>query len=229
MKGSPDPMTLLQAHPIFQYLTERETELIARLAVLENYPTPTLLARQGVRPAQLRYVVAGRADLVARDEDGQTATLPIPQGGWVTWLGVFCPQPQDHEIWTTANAQYLSFPAQSVLELVEGNRHALAAALNLVATNMRLLIGWMHVTSLGAPERRMAYLLLALAPSGQTTAEPIRISHEEIGQMGFGSRQFVGRVLRSMEQQGLIALEYREVGILDHKRLLDFARTAVRP
>lgn len=220
----PEPRKLLTSHPIFSQLPEGDIMRLASLAVHEHYPTATLLVPKGARPNVLRYVIEGRADLIARGEDGATAALPIPRGGWVTWLGLFCPQPLDHEIWTTAHGQYLSFPSKTVLESVQGNRAALMAALNLVGMNMRLLIGWIHATTLSAPERRIAYLLLALMPVGKNADQVIRISREEIGQMGFGSRQFVSRTLQSLAANGVIDLKYGQIHIWDPAALLTHAR-----
>ncbi len=218
-----DALDILAANPVFAALDPAAQQGLAALAVREIYDSRSLLVGQGDVPSYLRYIVRGRVDLIARDAEGNTAAIPLAAGGWATWLGCFVPAPIAHEMWCATGSEFLALPTQAVRKTVQGNAVALMAALQVTGRATRLLIGWIHVSMLNDAERRMAYLLLANCPTNSTSGT-LTVSREELGEMGFGSRQFVSRVLAKLEAQGIVRCGYKHVEITDIAILAQFAQ-----
>ncbi|MCW2316504.1 CRP-like cAMP-binding protein [Rhodoblastus acidophilus] len=140
----------------------------------------------------------------------------------MSWIGVFGTAPMMCDLWSSANATLVAIPARDVQRLVGRNASALLAVVDMVGEWTRLLTGWALSFAAYGPEKRLVYLLLlassdavALAKEGQ--AAPVTQTH--ISQFGFGSRQRVSRLLRSLADKGLIEMKYGGVMIPSRARL----------
>lgn len=189
---------------------------------MEHYHERTLLTDREDRPEYLRYVVHGSIDYVLSTAEGGFSYLPILPGKWMSWIGVFGTAPMMCDLWSSANATLVAIPARDLLRLVGGNPSALLAVVDMVGEWTRLLTGWALSFAAYGPEKRLVYLLLlassdavALAKEGQ--AAPVTQTH--ISQFGFGSRQRVSRLLRSLADKGLIEMKYGGVVIPSRARL----------
>jgi len=181
-----------------------------------------LLTDREDRPEYLRYVAHGSLDYVLSTAEGGFSYLPILPGKWMSWIGVFGTAPMMCDLWSSANATLVAIPARDVQRLVGRNASALLAVVDMVGEWTRLLTGWALSFAAYGPEKRLVYLLLlassdavALAKEGQ--AAPVTQTH--ISQFGFGSRQRVSRLLRSLADKGLIEMKYGGVMIPSRARL----------
>lgn len=222
MGGIPEDI-LLQS-PVFASCDREGVERLARLGRVERFDNPSLLAAQGGTPEVIRHIRKGRVDLLRIAGSGQAARIPIIAGGWATWLGCLYNQPIEHELWSSADAEYVAFPSTAVRELIESNPKALKAVLAQVGGTLRLMIGWSHAHTLLTKEQQLVFILQAI---GMKSADgeghdPIRISHEHLGQIGIGSRQLVGRLLEALEQRGLVEVGYGTVRLVSRKAAADF-------
>ncbi len=79
------------------------------------------------------------------------------------------------------------------------------------------------------PEQRIAATLQRLAagrpPFGGETAEPLRITQSQLGEMANVDRRLVNRVLKRIASTGAVAPTYGQIAILDHDALAAIAQT----
>ncbi len=219
-----DPLQVLRSCTVFAGLDETSLRGLAVLARRETHAQRTLLVANRSTPRHLRYVVRGRVDLTLISDDGRAASLPAGPGKWATWLGCFHPAPIEHEMWSAPGSEYLAFPAAAVRKAVESDPLALMAVIRLIGDTTRLLIGWALASTLFTPEKRVAYALLAIVGSQRANeaAAPMRITQEQIGQMGLGTRQRVSRILKALADKGLVELSYGSVSVASVERLAAF-------
>jgi CRP-like cAMP-binding protein len=217
-----DISAILKSCSVFAKLDESQLRELAGKARIEHFAERTLLALRGERAEHLRYVVSGTVDLVLSAAEGGYSCLPMFEGRWATWLGCFGSEPLIHDLWSSGHATAVAFPCRDVLKAVSDNPEALRQVIDQVGEWTRFLTGWMLSFSAYAPEKRLAYLLMlassnacGLAREGQATA----LTQTHISQFGFGSRQKVGRLLRSLSNKGLIATRYGSVLIPSRARL----------
>ena len=221
-----DFLVILRNSKVFRSIPEADQRALAARGRLERFEERTLLAELGHPPTHIRYVVSGSVDLIRTTHDGRIASLPIFRGHWAIWLGCFTRAPLDYEMWSSAGAVYVSFPADAVRQAVSKHSEALLGVIELVGVTTRFLITWTLLSAVLSPERRLAtFLLLAteMASSPALDVNRLRLSQEQFSQLGLGSRQRVGRMLRDLAGRGLVEMRYGEVVICSREALRRFA------
>lgn len=207
---------------VFEKLpTDAVRELFAK-GRIERYATRSLLVAQGIVPDHFRYVLEGHNDLTLSTPGGRYTTLPITSGQWATWLGCFSDRPLQHEMWSCKGAVHFALPRQAVRAAVDVSPEALLAVIEHIGETTRFLVAWTLGATLLAPEKRLAFLLLAaigretLSSAGEHEAS---LTQEQIGHLGFGSRQRVGRLLQALEAEGLVETRYGAILVPSRERL----------
>ncbi len=126
------------------------------------------------------------------------------------------------DMWSSRSACYLALPRRKVRAAVSQHPQALLHVIEYVGSIQRALIEWMLNVSLQPPQQRLAYLLLMSAQGSWTRPEPggsAPITQEQIGNLGLGSRQRVGRLLRDLEKLALVEVRYGAVFVPSWQRL----------
>jgi CRP-like cAMP-binding protein len=216
---------ILKSCGVFADLGDASLRELGGKARIEHFTERTLLNLRGEKQDYLRYVVSGSVDMVLSTADGGYSCLPILPGRWATWLGCFGAEPLVHDLWSSGHATAVAFPCRDVQKAVADNPQALQQVIERVGEWTRFLTGWMLSFSAYAPEKRLAYLLLLASSKACGIAQegaPTALTQAHIGQFGFGSRQKVGRLLRSLSERGLVGTRYGAVVIPSRARLEAF-------
>ena len=218
-----DAAAILQASPVFRHLDASARRDLAALARLERCPQRTLLVQRTEAPASMRYIVSGAVELSLSASDGRTAKLPpLAEGDWATWLGCFQDSPLAHDLWSAPDSVFLAFPTLAVRTAVSASAPALVEAISMIGQRLRALVAWTLASNLVSDEQRLAHLLLHVSENQQ--AGDASVTHEQLAQLGLGSRQRVGRMLKQLEARGLVECRYGGVAISSCERLLAFSQ-----
>ena len=217
-----DPAQLLKNNEVFQLLPPEAFRTLLNASRIERYEHRTLLVREGQRQEHLRYIVNGHIHLTMSTADGKSTGLPIYSGGWATWAGCFSDRTMAIEAWSSKSAVFLAFPCRLVRTEIMKYPEALAKVIEHIIEANRFLLAWVLNERVHSPEKRLAFMLLALLRSTLERREQAVITQEEIGRLGFGSRQRVARLLRSLELQGLIEMRYGGVKVASWETLRTF-------
>lgn len=184
----------------------------------------------GERGRDIYSVLEGSVSVFAASNAGGLHFAHIlGPGGWFGDHGLVLSAPRIVETRAAEDGQVLRVSADR-LQLEDRNRADLwkwNARLNTLQT--KLAISIVDDMMIRDPKRRMASLLLRL--SGQRGCHPktkprmqIHASQQEISQALNLSLSGTGRLLRQMEKDGLISLQYGRLTIEDNdglKRLID--------
>ncbi|MGD2074140.1 MAG: cAMP-activated global transcriptional regulator CRP [Gammaproteobacteria bacterium] len=176
-----------------------------------RYPAKSVIIYAGDQPDVLYYIVAGSVTVLIEDEDGHEIVLAyLNPGDFFGEMGLFG-EDTDRSAWVRTRTQCelaeISYGRyRQVAEEDPGILFALAGqmAARLRSTSRKVSdLAFLDVTG------RVARTLLDLCKQPDAMTHPdgmqIKITRQEIGRIVGCSREMVGRVLKSLEEQGLIS------------------------
>lgn len=178
---------------------------------IHKYPTKTTLIHAGEKADTLYYLVKGSAIVMAKDEDGKEMILSyLSEGEFFGEVGLF-EENQVRTAWVKArtSCEVAEVSYKKFRQLLQVNPEIL---MNLAGQlSHRLQNTSRQVTNLAFLDvtGRIAQTLMNLAKMPDAMTHPdgmqIKITRQEIGQMVGCSRETVGRVLKLLEDDNLIA------------------------
>jgi CRP-like cAMP-binding protein len=205
---------------------------ILPLARLERYKVPTLLSAAGEQPQQLRLVVEGHIELLARNALGDEFMVGlVSPGNWATWLSCFMDAAPDNAFYSSSNAVFLAFPIARVRDVCASHPAIYPFIIRQIDRRMRLLTEWTGQSLMTAPLQRLAKLLHILAREQQATGNRCTLNHTQarLASLARCSRQTVNEMLQVMAAHGLLEVTYGKVDIQDLARLAAFAEGLTIP
>ena len=175
-----------------------------------TYPAKSTVIHEGDKPESLYYITEGSVSVVIEDKEGREIILAyLNPGDFFGEFGLFDEEIQ-RSAWVVArtscevaeiNYDQFRMMAEKAPEILFALASQLAARLRKTNAKVRDL-AFLDVTG------RVAHTLLELANEPDAITHPdgmqIRITRQEIARIVGCSREMVGRVLKELEEQGLI-------------------------
>lgn len=195
--------------PITPHISDVETFLSH--CHRRRYPAKSTLIYAGDSGDTLYYIVKGSVTVLIEDDDGREMIVAyLNPGDFFGEMGLF--GHEDRSAWIRAKTEcevgeisYAKF-----LELSESNPEVLFAIAKQMANRLRDTtrkvgdLAFLDVTG------RVARTLLDLCNEPDAMTHPdgmqIKITRQEIGRIVGCSREMVGRVLKTLEDQGLVTV-----------------------
>jgi CRP/FNR family transcriptional regulator, cyclic AMP receptor protein len=169
----------------------------------------------------LYAVLSGLVKLQSQSSQGRRqGYLGIPGGEWFGEGSVLRKGPWRYDVIALRDTELLCLPRPIFDELRDTSlkfNHALADHLNMRLSQAMAII---ETFRLRTPEQRVA---MYLGPVLWHGPRKLSLSQEELGILAGLSRQTVNQTLKLLEQQGLVALEFGRVSILDERGLIELA------
>lgn len=179
---------------------------------IHRYPAKYTLINEGEVAESLFYVVHGSVSVLIKDEDGKEMLLTnLGQGEFVGELLLFEEKVQKRTAWvrTRGVCEIAEISYKKFKQLVHLNPDILMYLSAQMARRLRMTSRQVSNLAFLDVSGRIAQTLLNLAklPDAMTHPEgmQIKITRQEIGQMVGCSRETVGRVLKLLEDEGLIS------------------------
>lgn len=187
-----------------------------------RYPKNTEIVRQGDTADVLYYLVDGSVAALMEDEDGKELILAyLNKGDFIGEMGMFLPEPRRSVmVRSRSDCQIAEITYKRLEQLFESDLKPLAKELLYAIGNQlsrRLQntsdkvghLAFLDVTG------RIARTLLDLCQQPDAMTHPdgmqIRITRQEIGRIVGCSREMAGRVLKNLEDQGLIGVKGKTI------------------
>ena len=190
---------------------------------IEHLPTKQLVVRPGDPADNLYYIIEGSATVSMEDDDGSDIILTyLNDGDFIGETGLFIQQRTARQVTvrtrtpcTVAQISYERLEELAKSEL----KNEFADILRVIATHIstRLIQTTRKVAHLAFMDAagRIASTLLDLCKQPDAVTHPdgmqIKISRTELGKIVGCSREMVGRVMKNMEEQGLISSKGKTV------------------
>ena len=187
-----------------------------------KYPGKTPIIRPGDRADTLHYIVEGSATVTTEDDQGRELILAyLNKGNFIGEMGIFIEQSRREVLVRTrtkcelAQISYARLEQLLQTELSDECPHILFAigyqlTDRLLHTSRKVRrLAFMDVTG------RVARTLLDLCEEPDTLSHPkgsqIKISRQEISRIVGCSREMAGRVLKTLEQDGMISVSGKTI------------------
>ena len=181
-----------------------------------RYPAKTVIIYAGDKPDVLYFVVRGSVSVLIEDDGNEIVLAYLNAGDFFGEMGLF-DDTQERTAWVRARSQceiaeisYAKFRrlAQEDPEILFLLASQMACRLRRTSSNVGRL-AFMDVSG------RIAGTLLDLCKEPDAVTHPdgmqIRITRQELGRIVGCSREMAGRVLKSLESQGLISAKGKTI------------------
>ena len=179
-----------------------------------RYPAKTTIIYAGDKSDSLYYIIKGSVTVLIEDEDGQEMIVVyLNDGHFFGEMGLFEDDADARSAWVRAKTEceVAEISYAKFHELVVSHPEFLFALYSQMAKRLRNTkrkvgdLAFLDVTG------RVARTLLDLCKEPDAMTHPdgmqIKISRQEIGRIVGCSREMVGRVLKTLEEQGLVSVK----------------------
>lgn len=187
-----------------------------------RYPKNTEILRQGEAADVLYYLVEGSVTALMEDEDGKELILAyLNKEDFIGEMSLFLPEPRRSVmVRSRSDCQIAEITYKRLEQLFESDLkiytkdilYAISAQLSRRLQNTSNKVG--HLAFLDVTGR-IARTLLDLCKQPDAMTHPdgmqIRITRQEIGRIVGCSREMAGRVLKNLEDQGLIGVKGKTI------------------
>ena len=180
------------------------------LCRVRSVPSKTVVIHAGDTPDALYYIVEGSVEVMIEDEDGNEMVLAyLNKGQFFGEMGLFYEQPT-RSAWvrTRSVCELAEMTYQRFRQVAEENpgllfELATQLATRLERTNRKLGdLAFVDVTG------RIAHAIMDLCSEPDAMTHPdgmqIKVSRQELSRLVGCSREMAGRVLKVLEEQGLL-------------------------
>lgn len=172
-------------------------------------------------------VLSGLVKLQTQSAQGRLSVfLGVPGGEWFGEGSALKTEPRRYDVVALRDTELLCLP-RAEFDLLRTTSLAFSEAL-VAQLNMRLgqAMAIIEAGRIRTPEQRVALYLSRLFWHG---LRRLSLSQEELGHLAGLSRQTVNRVLQSLEQEGLVTLEFGRVAILNDEGLAAYLKRPAAP
>ncbi len=183
----------------------------------KHYPTRTTIIHEGDIPDTLYYIIDGSVSVLIEDDDGREIVLAyLNPGDFFGEMGLF-EEDISRSAWVVARTacemaeiNYDQFKNLAMDDAAIIFKLAAQMATRLRKTSRKVSdLAFLDVTG------RVAHTLLELAQEPDAMTHPdgmqIRITRQEIARIVGCSREMVGRVLKDLEEEGLITAKGKTI------------------
>ncbi|QQD23463.1 cAMP-activated global transcriptional regulator CRP [Venatoribacter cucullus] len=179
-----------------------------------RYPARATLIYAGEESDTLYYLIKGSVSVIIEDEDGREMIMAyLNDGDFFGEMGLFDEQYKERTAWVKAKTEceVAEISYAKFQELVKLEPSLLFHIFRQMATRLSRTtrkagdLAFLDVTG------RVAGTLLELCREPDAMTHPdgmqIKITRQEIGRIVGCSREMVGRVLKELEEQGLVSVK----------------------
>lgn len=205
--------------PIFAALTTGEREELASRMRVRQFARNEVVFHREDPSGHFFAIVAGTVKLAAQDDSGREVVIAILRGGDVFGeLELFDDLPRSVTVTSITETQVLALARNDFFEVLERHPRAMRFMLTLLARTIRDTSRRIEdLVFLDLPSR-VAKSLLDLRSAHGSNGE-IHLTQDDIAAFVGATRASVNRVLADLEQQGIIEIGRRHIGIKDIAKL----------
>ncbi|MDR3508770.1 MAG: Crp/Fnr family transcriptional regulator [Caulobacteraceae bacterium] len=211
---TPEDLAVLEADRWFGALPQERRAALLDCARPRAVAPGTRVYGLGDPPNGLWVVLEGQVRLVGYPAVGMESVARILGAGtWFGELSTLDGGPRPHDAIAFGPARLLHIPLAAFEQLAERQPAFWRDIGLLVCAHQRRSISFMAQSIAQPVAARLARILGAAARSAEGRA--VRIRQEDLAAMIGVSRQTTNKTLRQFQREGLVALDYGQISILD--------------
>ncbi|MFP4161752.1 MAG: cAMP-activated global transcriptional regulator CRP [Ectothiorhodospira sp.] len=185
-----------------------------------QYPPRCTIIHAGDRPETLYYIIQGSVSVIMEDELGHEMVLAyLNPGQFFGEMGIFAAQARSAGILTRTATETAEIHYPKFLELAMEDPQIMFLLATQLADRLRetsrkvIDLAFLDVTG------RIARTLMELAQQPDALTHPdgmqIRVTRQELARIVGCSREMAGRVLKDLEERGLITARGKTIVVFN--------------
>lgn len=197
----------LKTFPLFRGLSDDLLLTISRVAMMRRFPRGQVVVREGDRTDYVYFVLTGSLKVMVGDEDGREVILSIlGQGELFGEMGMFGEGARSATVSALVPSDLVMITKQDFRQIMQDNAEIAWRIMCNLADRLRNADRKIESLALMDVYGRVARLLLDMSEDvdGETIVAR-KISKQDIAKMIGASREMVSRVMKDLNQQGLIS------------------------
>lgn len=182
-----------------------------------HYPAKSTIIYADGKPDVLYYILDGSVTVLIEDDDGREIVLAyLNKGDFFGEMGLFDEQ-LSRSAWVRArtSCEVAEISYTKFRQVAQDHSDILFAMASQMASRLRITSRKVSDLAFMDVSGRVARTLLDLCQQPDAMTHPdgmqIRITRQEIGKIVGCSREMVGRVLKSMEEQELVSVKGKTI------------------
>ena len=212
---------ILKTVPLFSSLSDEQLRVLSPCLQLRTYPRNTFILRAGEETDALYVILSGRVKVLIPDEEGHEVILSVMgPHEFFGEMGLLDDQPRSASAETLEPCEMLRFSKTGFMNCLKDNFElAMVIIRNLVR---RLRDADRKIESLALIDvyGRVARLIMDMAEEIDGNWVVQRAPpKQEIAHMIGASREMVSRVVKDLQEKGLIRAEKRKIIVLDRQTM----------
>jgi len=210
----------LRGVPYFARLNEDVLAELSRFALARRFGRGDVLFLEGALNDGLYLLRSGRVRIYKTSSEGREQVLAIVgPGESFNEVPVFDDGPNPASAQALDDSEAYLLQKADIQALLRRSPSFAAAVVQTFASRLRQLAGLIEDLSFRHVTGRVVKIILtqdAASPAG-------RLTQQQTAAMAGTAREVVGRVLKSLEQEGIVRVERGRVVVLDRARLEELA------
>jgi CRP/FNR family cyclic AMP-dependent transcriptional regulator len=229
-RTEPTPLSLLPALQTQLWFASCDPEFQNALVTrsrLWHIKAGDYLFNQGDEKDSLCCVVAGALKLGSTDQTDGTLrlTLYVEPYSWFGEVSAIDGLPRSQDAVADVDSTVMVVTGHALMDWLDAHPRNWRDLARLACGKLRLVLTALEDAATLSTDQRLARRLLMSATNfGQSTQPTIkkrvRLPQDYLARMLGVSRQTINKLLRAMEREGVLALHYGEIEIVDFLRLL---------
>lgn len=185
------------------------------------YEKGALILQRGEQETRFFVLLKGTARLSAHTMSGREfVSIFVEPGNFWGVHPCLDDVEESHDALAETDVEVLAVPAKALRDLMWENRDIQEALVAFLCQRFRMALEVAEQFVTWKPRARLAWRLLLLAKSHGITADgrrglEVAVSQEALASMINLSRQRTNILLKEMEREGLVRLEYGRIGVRD--------------
>jgi len=202
-------LDLIRRVPLFATLTQAQAESVAQAVVKRRYKRGEVIVEQGKKSNCLAIVLTGRARVITTDTRGREVILAnLQPGDYVGEMSLIDNLPHSATVRAEVQTDVLILGRPEFVRCLPENSSMAYAVMKGLVQRLRQADRKIESLALMDVYGRVARVLLELAQPG-ADGQPVireRVSRQDVAKMIGASREMVSRVMKDLEDRGLIEL-----------------------
>lgn len=197
----------LKALPIFRALDDGRLADISRVAALRSVPRQTVVLKAGDKTDNVYFVLNGSLKVLVSDDEGREVILSIlGRGDLFGEMGVIDDHPRSATVVAAESSDLVVIAKRDFQATLAENFDISLYIMRSLVQRLRSADRTIESLALLDVYGRVARLLLDMAETGPNGEKAVKKmpSRQDIAKMVGASREMVSRVMKDLQQQGLI-------------------------
>ncbi|MCY7371690.1 MAG: Crp/Fnr family transcriptional regulator [Polaromonas sp.] len=201
-------LDLIRRVPLFSKLTSAQAESVAGAVVKRRFKRGEEIVAQGEKSGALTIILTGRARVITADDRGREVILATLQpGAYVGEMSLIDDQPHSATVRAEIQTDALVLGRTEFARCLPENSSMAYAVMRGLVQRLRNADRQIESLALMDVYGRVARALLEFAGAPEDDGNVVirdRVSRQDLAKMVGASREMVSRVMKSLEERGLI-------------------------